>query len=60
MDGSLGSRTAALKAPYSDDPGNTGLPQYSPTELIRWPPNAPFSDSNSASTPSAIEPPQWP
>ncbi len=33
MDGSLGSRTAALKAPYSDDPGNTGLPQYSPTEL---------------------------
>ncbi len=28
MDGSLGSRTAALKAPYSDDPGNKGLPQY--------------------------------
>ena len=28
MDGSLGSRTAAMKAPYSDDPGNTGLPQY--------------------------------
>ncbi len=23
MDGSLGSRTAALLAPYSDDPGNT-------------------------------------
>ena len=33
LDGSLGSRTAALKAPYSDDPGNTGLPQYSQTEL---------------------------
>jgi len=33
MDGSLGSRTAAMKAPYSDDPGNTGLPQYSKTEL---------------------------
>ena len=33
MDGSLGSRTAALKEPYSDDPGNTGLPQYSQTEL---------------------------
>ena len=24
MDGSLGSRTAALLAPYSDDPGNSG------------------------------------
>jgi predicted amidohydrolase YtcJ len=28
MDGSLGSRTAALLAPYHDDPKNTGLPQY--------------------------------
>jgi predicted amidohydrolase YtcJ len=28
MDGSLGSRTAALLAPYSDDAGNSGLPQY--------------------------------
>ena len=28
MDGSLGSRTAALNAPYSDDPSNKGLPQY--------------------------------
>ncbi len=28
MDGSLGSRTAALLAPYADDPGNSGLPQY--------------------------------
>ena len=35
MDGSLGSRTAALKEPYSDDPGNTGLPQYSQIELDR-------------------------
>ena len=33
MDGSLGSRTAAMKAPYSDDPGNTGLPQYTQSEL---------------------------
>ena len=33
MDGSLGSRTAALKAPYSDDPGNTGLPQYTQDQL---------------------------
>ena len=33
MDGSLGSRTAALKAPYADDPGNFGLPQYSQAEL---------------------------
>jgi hypothetical protein len=28
MDGSLGSRTAALNAPYSDDPGNAGIPRY--------------------------------
>jgi len=35
MDGSLGSRTAALKAPYSDDPGNLGLPQYAQPELNR-------------------------
>jgi predicted amidohydrolase YtcJ len=33
MDGSLGSRTAALKAPYADDRGNTGLPQYTQNEL---------------------------
>jgi hypothetical protein len=33
MDGSLGSRTAAMKAPYSDDPGNTGLPQYTQPQL---------------------------
>ncbi len=33
MDGSLGSRTAALKAPYSDDPGNTGLPQFTQAQL---------------------------
>ncbi len=28
MDGSLGSRTAAMLAPYSDDPTNSGLPRY--------------------------------
>jgi len=33
MDGSLGSRTAAMKAPYADDPGNTGLPQYTQAQL---------------------------
>jgi len=33
IDGSLGSRTAALLEPYSDDPGNSGLPQYDQTEL---------------------------
>jgi predicted amidohydrolase YtcJ len=33
MDGSLGSRTAAMKAPYSDDPANTGLPQYTQDQL---------------------------
>jgi predicted amidohydrolase YtcJ len=35
MDGSLGSRTAALLAPYSDDPGNSGLPQYNQATLNR-------------------------
>jgi predicted amidohydrolase YtcJ len=33
MDGSLGSRTAAMKAPYTDDPKNTGLPQYTQGQL---------------------------
>jgi predicted amidohydrolase YtcJ len=33
MDGSLGSRTAAMKAPYSDDAGNTGLPQFAQPDL---------------------------
>jgi predicted amidohydrolase YtcJ len=33
MDGSLGSRTAAMKSPYADDPQNTGLPQYTQTQL---------------------------
>ena len=33
MDGSLGSHTAALLEPYSDDPQNTGLPRYDPANL---------------------------
>ncbi len=33
MDGSLGSRTAALLAPYSDDPGNSGIPRYEQDKL---------------------------
>jgi predicted amidohydrolase YtcJ len=33
MDGSLGSRTAALAAPYSDDPKNSGIPRYDQTKL---------------------------
>jgi predicted amidohydrolase YtcJ len=33
MDGSLGSKTAALLEPYSDDPKNTGLPQYDAAKL---------------------------
>jgi len=33
MDGSLGSRTAALLAPYADDPGNIGIPQYDQQKL---------------------------
>jgi predicted amidohydrolase YtcJ len=33
MDGSLGSRTAAMVDPYTDDPGNTGLPRYKQNKL---------------------------
>ena len=33
MDGSLGSRTAAMAEPYSDDPGNSGLPRYDQDKL---------------------------
>src|ERR1700733_12194830 len=33
MDGSLGSRTAAMEDPYSDDPGNSGLPRYQQDKL---------------------------
>lgn len=33
MDGSLGSRTAAMLAPFSDDPKNTGLPQFEQEKL---------------------------
>jgi predicted amidohydrolase YtcJ len=33
MDGSLGSHTAALLEPYSDDAKNSGLPRYDPIKL---------------------------
>ena len=33
LDGSLGSRTAALNAPYSDDAKNSGLPRYQQAQL---------------------------
>jgi predicted amidohydrolase YtcJ len=33
MDGSLGSRTAALLEPYTDDPKNIGLPQFEQDDL---------------------------
>jgi predicted amidohydrolase YtcJ len=33
MDGSLGSRTAALEAPYTDDPSNSGIPRYTQDDL---------------------------
>ena len=32
-DGSLGARTAALREPYSDDPGNMGMSRYSDEAL---------------------------
>ncbi|MGH9564800.1 MAG: amidohydrolase [Candidatus Angelobacter sp.] len=33
MDGSLGSRTAAMLAPYNDDPKNSGIPRYEQAAL---------------------------
>ena len=33
LDGSLGSKTAAVLEPYSDDPKNSGLPQYEAAKL---------------------------
>ena len=33
MDGSLGGHTAALLAPYTDDPQTSGLPRYDPDKL---------------------------
>jgi len=33
MDGSLGSHTAAMLQPYSDDPKNSGLPRYEQEKL---------------------------
>ena len=33
MDGSLGSRTAALEEPYTDDPKNSGIPRYEQQKL---------------------------
>ena len=35
MDGSLGSRTAAMLAPYSDDPTTSGILRMQPAELNR-------------------------
>ncbi len=35
VDGTLGSRTASLLAPYSDDVGNSGIPRHTPEELTR-------------------------
>lgn len=35
MDGSLGSRTAAMLAPYSDDPSTSGIPRMEAAELNR-------------------------
>jgi predicted amidohydrolase YtcJ len=35
MDGSLGSRTAALQDPYADDPANSGIPRYDEDKLNR-------------------------
>jgi predicted amidohydrolase YtcJ len=35
VDGTLGSRTAAMLEPFSDDPHNSGIPRMTPEELTR-------------------------
>jgi predicted amidohydrolase YtcJ len=35
VDGTLGSKTAAMLAPFSDDPHNSGIPRRTPEELTR-------------------------
>ena len=35
VDGTLGSRTAAMLAPFADDPSNSGIPRRPPEELSR-------------------------
>jgi predicted amidohydrolase YtcJ len=35
VDGTLGSRTAAMLAPFADDPHNSGIPRRPPEELTR-------------------------
>jgi predicted amidohydrolase YtcJ len=35
VDGTLGSRTSAMLAPFSDDPHNSGIPRLAPEELTR-------------------------
>ncbi len=35
VDGTLGSRTAAMLAPFSDDPGNSGIPRRAEAEMIK-------------------------
>ena len=35
MDGSLGSHTAAMLAPYTDEPKNSGLPQFEQPKIVQ-------------------------
>jgi predicted amidohydrolase YtcJ len=35
VDGTLGSRTSAMLAPFSDDPHNSGIPRMTPEQLTR-------------------------
>ncbi len=35
VDGTLGSRTSAMLAPFADDPHNSGIPRHTPEELTR-------------------------
>ena len=53
LDGALGSRTAALLAPYSDDPSTSGILTADPANFRPWPLSAIRRDFKLIFTPSA-------
>jgi predicted amidohydrolase YtcJ len=59
MDGSLGSRTAAMNAPYADDPGIQGFRATSRQSSMRWRLSARRLDSSWAFTPSGTARWRW-
>ncbi len=59
LDGSLGSRTAAMEEPYADDPTNSGLPRYDDEKLNAMAVERAAAGSRSGCTRSAIWRTRW-